>query len=391
MVKRVPVCHIQPDFVECLDAHEDHDFYINVDKSLDHIKEYRVKCKGDETFKKLSSNLYEAKLDDQEFRFCVKGGDYADIVNDRWTCVDAIDQPATLYALGDSEGNIGVFDSVPALRRNILNGHLDEITSLKFFPSGQVLLSGSTDMKLKIWSLEDGSNPRTFEGHKSQITDACMVGRGRNFLSSSLDGTLKLWETSSGLAIHTFHRKENAMDGVNALTLISENVTHKNDVPHHLEYGTEGKQILAGHDSGVITLHDLFTKQQVMQLPSTFMSSCNSLTRDSTNNDLFYAAYQNGGLAQWDLRNPQQPVDLLLINEGIPINKIYYHSNGLYVSSGVDTALKLDVQEPDNSVSCKNPTFLVVDDCQVAQFAAASDSDSVIAVGNWGLCASYSC
>lgn len=391
MVKTVTVCHIQPDFAEYLDTGEGEEFYINLDESLNHIKEYRVKCREDPMFQELSHNLYGTELDGKRFRFCTKECDYADIVSDRWTCIDVNDQSSTLYALGDAEGNIRVFNSFPTLQREILSAHLDEITTLRFFPSGQVLLSGSTDMRLKIWSLVDGTNPRTFEGHKAQITDTCMIERGRNFVSSSLDGTLKLWETGSGLAVHTFHRKENALDGVNTMNLISENTKERDALSHNLEFGTAGKRILAGHESGVITLHDLFTKKQTLQLPSTFMCSCNTLTRNPSNNDQFYAGYQNGGLAQWDLRKPELPLDKAYINEGIPINQLYYHSDGLYVSSGVDTALKLDLDEKKGTMDCENPTFLVVNDSQVAQFAAAPHCGGVIAVGNWGLCSSYNC
>lgn len=66
-----------------------------------------------------------------------------------------------------------------------LRGHIGEITTLQFFPSGQgmqykkerrymmislidcrtVLLSGATDFQLKIWSILDGSNPVTLKGH----------------------------------------------------------------------------------------------------------------------------------------------------------------------------------------------------------------------------------
>ena len=72
-----------------------------------------------------------------------------------------------------------------------LDGHDAEITDLKFFPSSQVLLSSSLDMRLKIWSALDGSNPRTIMGHKSIITGTEIIERGRNILSCSKDGTVK--------------------------------------------------------------------------------------------------------------------------------------------------------------------------------------------------------
>ena len=52
----------------------------------------------------------------------------------------------------------------------------------RFFPSGQVVLSGSMDMQVKIWSALDGQCPMTLRGHTQRITDLAIVSRGRNVL-----------------------------------------------------------------------------------------------------------------------------------------------------------------------------------------------------------------
>ena len=40
-----------------------------------------------------------------------------------------------------------------------------DVETCCFFPSGVVALTGGADMKLKIWSAQDGSCPRTLIGH----------------------------------------------------------------------------------------------------------------------------------------------------------------------------------------------------------------------------------
>lgn len=47
-----------------------------------------------------------------------------------------------------------------------LSGHVSDITVCRFFPSGVVALSGSADMRLKVWSAETGQCAATFVGHK---------------------------------------------------------------------------------------------------------------------------------------------------------------------------------------------------------------------------------
>ena len=88
----------------------------------------------------------------------------------------AVSHDGSWIALGRDNGKLGIYDS------NISNpidcvGHKSEISLLKFFPSGQVLLSGSLDMTLKVWGM-DGSNPVTLLGHTRAITDAEIIERG---------------------------------------------------------------------------------------------------------------------------------------------------------------------------------------------------------------------
>lgn len=51
-----------------------------------------------------------------------------------------------------------------------LEGHVSEVTHCRFFPSGMVVLSGGVDMRLKIWSVEDGSCPVTLTGHEAGMS-----------------------------------------------------------------------------------------------------------------------------------------------------------------------------------------------------------------------------
>ena len=50
-----------------------------------------------------------------------------------------------------------------------LQGHISDVNTCKFFPSGKVVLSGGADLRLKIWSAEDGSCPVTLKGHTAGI------------------------------------------------------------------------------------------------------------------------------------------------------------------------------------------------------------------------------
>ena len=44
-----------------------------------------------------------------------------------------------------------------------------------FFPSGKVVLSGGADLRLKIWSTEDGSCPVTLKGHTGGLDRTLII------------------------------------------------------------------------------------------------------------------------------------------------------------------------------------------------------------------------
>lgn len=66
--------------------------------------------------------------------------------------------------------------------QRVLKGHLSDVTTVQFFPSNLVLLTGGADFQVKIWSVLDGSNPVTLQGHKSAITGTAIISQGRNVL-----------------------------------------------------------------------------------------------------------------------------------------------------------------------------------------------------------------
>ena len=57
-----------------------------------------------------------------------------------------------------------------------LPGHGSDITSATFFPSGEVVLSTSLDMRARVFSAIDGTCPRVLEGHTRAVLCSAMLG-----------------------------------------------------------------------------------------------------------------------------------------------------------------------------------------------------------------------
>ncbi|TNM93928.1 hypothetical protein fugu_002104 [Takifugu bimaculatus] len=89
-----------------------------------------------------------------------------------------------------------------ALEPTVLKGHDDHvITCLQF--SGDLIVSGSDDNTLKVWSSVTGKCLRTLTGHTGGVW--CSQLLGATVISGSTDRTLRVWDATSGECVHMLH------------------------------------------------------------------------------------------------------------------------------------------------------------------------------------------
>jgi len=107
---------------------------------------------------------------------------------------------------------ITIWDLPNGYKRQGLIGHTNRIDALAFRPTpsseddlpllsqlgkgditGGLLASGSGDLTIKLWDVENGSEIRTLEGHTHQISALTFSPDGTTLASASWDGTIKLW------------------------------------------------------------------------------------------------------------------------------------------------------------------------------------------------------
>ncbi|KAI8058179.1 WD40-repeat-containing domain protein [Syncephalis plumigaleata] len=155
-------------------------------------------------------------------------------------------------------------------QRAKLEGHKMTVTSLQFFPSGQVILSGADDFQLRIWSALDGSNPVTLSGHTSGITCTAIIDRGRNVLSASRDGTVRLWHCGEACEIAKIVHYSNP---INHIALVQDNSrTDQHESSESIapidsrEVGTHDKILVCAVDNGVLCGIQLATREKIFEL-----------------------------------------------------------------------------------------------------------------------------
>lgn len=161
-----------------------------------------------------------------------------------------------------------------------LKGHVGDVLDVKWFPSGSVVLTAAMDATIRIFSAENGINPRTLKGHKRAVTSLDILGVGKNVVSGSKDGSIKLWDVSKGVCLSTIYTEgfagvEKIATGKDAKVvrdrLLGSGSIEGGFEPKHADgeivSDTADKLLFAGLSSsaGNISLYDLASKEPILR------------------------------------------------------------------------------------------------------------------------------
>ncbi|KZT36312.1 WD40 repeat-like protein, partial [Sistotremastrum suecicum HHB10207 ss-3] len=93
-----------------------------------------------------------------------------------------------------------VWDTHTQLRLfHIITEHAETCTCLIYSPDGELIISGSHDMTLKMWSAQNGEEKllprRSKDGqkHEAPISSLAYDPLGRYFISGDADGMIYSW------------------------------------------------------------------------------------------------------------------------------------------------------------------------------------------------------
>lgn len=73
-----------------------------------------------------------------------------------------------------------------------------EVMWISWHPKGLVLLAGTSDSTLWMWSLPRGDVMYVMAGHTDSVTDGSWTGDGKQIVSCSADGSIILWDPKTG-------------------------------------------------------------------------------------------------------------------------------------------------------------------------------------------------
>ncbi|KAF5326507.1 hypothetical protein D9611_000518 [Ephemerocybe angulata] len=195
--------------------------------------------------------------------------------------------------------------------------HASSVTTLQFFPSSKVLLTGGLDFSLSILPADLPDTPnvttektveavRTLRGHKRAITSTAIIGVGRNVLSSSLDSTIKLWDVPSGTEITSLGASSGILATSTGLKASSGGDVLPSDEREVPE--VQSNAVFAGLRDGTFEVFDLATKKSTFRShPPARAQQLTAIAYSSQRHTL--ATGSNTGLITiYDVRNLETPL-----------------------------------------------------------------------------------
>ena len=122
---------------------------------------------------------------------------------------------------------------------NILEEQTSPILTIAITPSGEKVVSGSSDGIVRIWDLTSGRLVRALEGHAGRVIDVAIAPDGQRVVSTSWDKTIKIWDLQLGCVQRSL-REDTNITNVVVVT-------------------PDGHQIISGSTDGSINIWDLYT------------------------------------------------------------------------------------------------------------------------------------
>ncbi|KAL4147085.1 hypothetical protein PRNP1_010841 [Phytophthora ramorum] len=216
--------------------------------------------------------------------------------------------------IGGSDGACMLWDSQNRAQMLPLKGHVADVTSARFFPSSQVVLTGSLDFTLRIWSVQ-GQCAAVLKGHRGGVEDVAIVGRGRNVLSCGTDGLIQLWSCATQDVVAKWANDDQSP--VHCLSVMDDTaqLLVEGEYPPSTsenEAETGGKVLFAGLDNGETLGVDVRAREAVLNVDGLAGSiiSCASTTANASVPMLFTGS-EDGLLTVWDLRHTGTPLHAL--------------------------------------------------------------------------------
>jgi len=128
-------------------------------------------------------------------------------------CVD-VSPDGNLIASGHENGGVYIFNTATSKTHHSLHGLVKPIRSVKFSPGGKLLAACGDSAIIALFDVVSGEQVANLTGHASWVFSVAWNSTGDHLLSGSFDGKVKVWSIDTCVCVAT---QNEAVAAVNAV------------------------------------------------------------------------------------------------------------------------------------------------------------------------------
>ncbi|MBE8966762.1 pentapeptide repeat-containing protein [Nostocales cyanobacterium LEGE 12452] len=238
-------------------------------------------------------------------------------------------------AVGDSNGNIYLWNISTAQLLDTFSGHKGWVWSVAFSPDGKTLASSSSDGSVRLWDIQSGRCLQVLTEHKGCVWSVSFSADGQQLASCSDDKTVRVWNlqgeclrvlkghTQSVYAVHFAPDQQTLASSSNDTTIRIWDVSNGNCLSvlqghtsgvRCMQYSPDGQLLASGCRDGSIQLWSNYLSHDQHPKPDSINSSAKLLHGHadfvwdiafSPDGRLLVSGGRDGTLRLWNVQDGQ--------------------------------------------------------------------------------------
>ncbi|CAL9146387.1 unnamed protein product [Musa hybrid cultivar] len=230
-----------------------------------------------------------------------------------------IDASKDIIATGGIDTNGVLFNRASGQMLSTLSGHSKKVTSVKFVPGNELIVTGSSDKTVRVWQGTENGNydcQHVMRDHTAEVQAVTVHATQKYFVTASMDNTWCFYDLSTGSCLTQVGEAS-----------MEEGYTSASFHPDGLILGT-------GTTGAIVKIWDVKSQSNVAK----FDGHVGSVTAMSfSENGYFLATAAMDGVKLWDLRKLRNFRSFAPYDPETPTNYVEFDLSGSYLAiSGSD-------------------------------------------------------